>query len=104
MHVRVCTQELDDEKYTRSKKYLKNFILAEESHESKAPAFLGPVVLKKDFTSDIARFTPTGLQPDTSTTPLPMRYASMGYTSIGFPSMGYTCTKLLNFSVLIVLL
>ncbi len=44
------------------------------------------------------------LQPDTSTTPLPMRYASMGYTSIGFPSMGYTSTKPLNFSVLIVLL
>ncbi len=45
-----------------------------------------------------------GLQPDTSTTPLPMRYASMGYTSTGFPSMGYTSTKLLNFTVLIVLL
>jgi hypothetical protein len=39
----------------------------------------------------------SGLQPDTSMTPLPMRYASMGYTSIGFPSMGYTSTKLLNF-------
>ncbi len=25
-----------------------------------------------------------GLQPDTPTTPLPMRYASMGYTSMGF--------------------
>ncbi len=45
-----------------------------------------------------------GLQPDTPTTPLPMRFTSMGYTSIGFPSMGYTSTKLLNFSVLIVLL
>jgi hypothetical protein len=50
-----------------------------------------------------------GLQPDTSTTPLPMRYASMGYTSIGFPSMelwnyGTTSTKLFNFTVLIVLL
>jgi hypothetical protein len=44
------------------------------------------------------------LQPDISTTPLPMRYASVGYTSIGFPSMGYTSTKLFNFSVLIVLL
>jgi hypothetical protein len=32
-----------------------------------------------------------------------MRYASMGYTSIGFPSMGYASTKLINFSVLIVL-
>jgi hypothetical protein len=46
------------------------------------------------------------LQPDTSTTPLPMRYASMGYTSIGFSSMGfssmgYTSRKLLNFTVFI---
>ncbi len=35
-------------------------------------------------------------QPDTSTTPLPMRCASMGYTSMGFTSMGYTSTELLN--------
>jgi hypothetical protein len=31
------------------------------------------------------------LQPDTSTTPLPM-----GYASIGFPSVGYTSIKHLN--------
>jgi hypothetical protein len=36
-------------------------------------------------------------QPDTSTTPLPMRYASMGYTSMGFTSMGYTSTGHLKF-------
>ncbi len=30
----------------------------------------------------------SGLQPDTSTTPLPMRYASMGYTSIGISFCG----------------
>ncbi len=46
----------------------------------------------------------TWWQPDTSTTPLPMRYASMGYTSMGFTSMGYTSTELLNLEVLIVLL
>ncbi len=36
-------------------------------------------------------------QPDTSTTPLPMRYASMGYISMGFTSMGYTSARHLNF-------
>ncbi len=34
---------------------------------------------------------------DTSTTPLPMRYASMGYTSMGFTSMGRYIYKALKF-------
>jgi hypothetical protein len=38
-----------------------------------------------------------GLQPDTSMAPLPMRYASMGYTSIEFTSMGHISIELLNF-------
>jgi hypothetical protein len=37
------------------------------------------------------------LQPDTSTAPSPMGYASMGYTSMGFTSMCYTSIELLNF-------
>jgi hypothetical protein len=37
-------------------------------------------------------FKSCGWQPDSSTTPLPMRYASMGYTSMGFTSMGHTST------------
>jgi hypothetical protein len=37
------------------------------------------------------------LLPDTSTAPLPMRYASMEYTSMGFTSMGYASIELLNF-------
>ncbi len=36
-------------------------------------------------------------QPDTSTTPLPMRYASIGYISMGFISMGYTSSGHLKF-------
>jgi hypothetical protein len=51
---------------------------------------------------DFSRFTclhtvcTAGLQPDTPTAPLPMRYASMGYTSMGFTSMGYIAIELLN--------
>ncbi len=41
------------------------------------------------------------LQPDTSTAPSPMEYASMGYASMGFTSMWCTSIQLLNFKILI---
>ncbi len=37
------------------------------------------------------------LQPGTSTAPLPMRYASMGYTFVGSTSSGYGSIDLLKF-------
>ncbi len=49
------------------------------------------------FERDSLPHPSAGLQPDTSTTPLPMRYASMGYTSMGFTSTGYTSTGHLKF-------
>jgi hypothetical protein len=48
--------------------------------------------------------TTPGLQPDTSTAPLPMRYASMGYISIellNFLKLLYCCQKYMKMHVYI---